>query len=146
MLRFLYGEYEDPVYGAILGKNVFYCAIDNECKKFYSEDGVLKFEEINDLYGYHHKGDTRIIFHRKHADLIDPGNIVVRGCDTDTVIILSCNVEKLENSHLWYDFGVDYNNTREYIDKIELAKNMKIIKALPGIYALTGNDYTPAFF
>ena len=48
---------------------------------------------------------------------------------------------------MWYDFGVDYNIGREYIDTdiTELAKNVKIIKALPGIYAFTGNDYTPAF-
>ena len=146
MLRFLYKEYEDPVYGTILGKKVFYCAIDNECRKFYSEDGVLKFEEIYDLYVYHFDGDTRVIFHTKHADLIHPGNIVVRGGDTDITIILPCNVEKLENNHLWYDFGVDYKNSREYIDITELAKNVEIIKALPGIYEFTGNDYTPAFY
>ena len=86
------------------------------------------------------------MFHTKHADLIDPGNIVAREDDTDMAIILSCNVEKLENSHLWYDFEVDYNNSRKYIDITELAKNMKIIKWLPGIYAFIGNDHTPAFF
>ena len=86
------------------------------------------------------------MFYIKHADLIDPGNIAVRGCDTDIAITLSCNVEKLENSHLWYDFGVDYNNSRKYIDITELAKNMKSIKALPGTYSFAGKDYTPAFF
>ena len=86
------------------------------------------------------------MFYIKHADLIDPGNIAVRGCDTDIAITLSCNVEKLENSHLWYDFGVDYNNSRKYIDITELAKNMKSIKALPGTYAFAGKGYTPAFF
>ena len=80
------------------------------------------------------------MFHTKHADLIDPGNIIIRGGDTDIAIILSFNVVKLEDSYLWNDFQVDYNNSREYIDISELAKNMKIIKALPGIYALTEND------
>ena len=145
LLHFLYKEYEDPVYCTIMGKKVFYCTTDNECRKFYSKDGVLKFEEIVDLYGYHLKRDTHVIFHMKHADLIDPGIIVVCGGDTDIAIILSSNVEKLENTHLWYNFGVDYNNSHKYIDIAKLAKNMKIIKALPGIYAFTGNDYTPAF-
>ena len=122
-----------------MGKKIFYCAIINECKKFYSEDGVLKFEEIYDLYGYHLEGDTRVMFHTKHADLIDPGNIIIRGGDTDVAVILSFNVVKLEDSYLWHDFQVDYNNSREYIDISELAKNMKIIKALPGIYAFTEN-------
>ena len=48
--------------------------------------------------------------------------------------ILSCNVEKLENSRLWYDFWVDYNNSRQYNDITEL------------INAFTGIDYAPAFF
>ena len=117
-----------------MDKKVFYCAIDNECRKFYSEDGVLKFEEIYDLYGYDLERDTHVTFHTRHADLIDSGNIVGRGGDSDISIILSCNVEKLENTHLWYDFGVDYNNITG------LVKNMEIIKALPGIYAFTGKD------
>ena len=98
------------------------------------------------MYGYHLKSDTRVMFHTKHADLINPGNIIVRGGDTDIATILSRDVEKLENSHLCNGFGVDYNNSREYIDITELAKNTKIIKALPEIYAFTGNDYAPAYF
>ena len=41
------------------------------------------------------------------------------------------NVEKLENSHLWCNFRVACNNNHEYLDITELAKNIKIIKALP---------------
>ena len=91
------------------------------------------------MFGYHFKGDTRVMFHTKHADLIDPGNIVVRGDDTDIIVVLSWNVEKLQKTGT-------YNSSRKYIDVTELAKNMKNIKALPGIYAFTRNDYTPAFF
>ena len=47
------------------------------------------------------------MFNTKHVDSMNPGNIAVREGDTDIVIILSCNVEKLENSHLWYNFGVE---------------------------------------
>ena len=118
----------------------------NKCKKFCSENGVLKFEETYDLCGYHVERDTRVMFHTKHAGLIGPGNIVVRGNDTDIAITFLCNVKKLENSHLWYDIGVNYNNIHKHIDITKLAKNMKIIKALPTIYAFTGNDYTSLFF
>ena len=79
LLRFLYKEYEDPVYWAVSRWKVFYCIIDNECRKFYSKDGVLKFEEIYNLYGYHLERDTRVMFHTKHAGLIDSCNMVVRG-------------------------------------------------------------------
>ena len=56
-----------------------------------------------------------IISKVKHTDLIEPGNIVVGWCDTDIAIILSCNVERLQNTRLWYDFGVDYNNSFVFI-------------------------------
>ena len=52
------------------------------------------------------------MFHMKHADLIDPGNNVVRGSDRDVAIILWCNMEEREKRHLWYDFGVNYNNSQ----------------------------------
>ena len=84
------------------------------------------------------------MFPAKHTSLIDPSNIVIGG-DTDIVIIFLCNAENLENNHLRYNFGVDYNNSHKYIDIIMLAKNMKIIKALPGVYALTGNNSTSIF-
>ena len=85
------------------------------------------------------------MFHAKHADRKDPGNIVVRGNDTDIAVILTCNSDKLVDGHLWYDFGVDYNNNRAYVDIIKLAQNMENVKALPGVCAFTGNDYSPAF-
>lgn len=53
LLRSLCKGYEDPVYGVMLGKKAFCCTIDNQCKKFYGEDAVLKFKEIYDLCGYH---------------------------------------------------------------------------------------------
>ena len=68
--QFLYKKYEGPVYGAIQGKTSLYCATDDKCKKFYGGDGVIKFEEIYDFYGYYLQGDT-LMFHTKHADLMD---------------------------------------------------------------------------
>lgn len=107
MLRFLYEEYKNPVYGTILGKKLFYCTVDNEFKKFYSEDGRLKFKEIYNLYDYDLKDDTCAMFHTKQACLIDPGSIDVRGVDTDIVIVLLCNMEEIENNHLWCGYSVD---------------------------------------
>ena len=46
------------------------------------------WESVDQLYGYHYKADTRIAFHSKHADINDPGGIVVRAYGTDTTGIL----------------------------------------------------------
>ena len=39
----------------------------------------------------HLEADTRVMFHAKHADLHDPGNIIVRANDADVCIILTTN-------------------------------------------------------
>ena len=31
-------EYEDEIYSDIIGEKVFYCSIDNECKRFYNQN------------------------------------------------------------------------------------------------------------
>ena len=33
-LRFLIKEYKDKIYSHIIGEKIFYCSIDNECKRF----------------------------------------------------------------------------------------------------------------
>ena len=58
-----------------------YNAIGNKCKKLW-------WENVDQLYGYHYKADTRIAFRAKHADINDPGGIVVHVSDTDTAVIL----------------------------------------------------------
>ena len=62
-------------------KQTIVYAIDNKYKKLW-------WESVDQLYGYHYKADTRIAFHAKHADIKDPGGIVVRANDTDTAVIL----------------------------------------------------------
>ena len=42
--------------------------------------------------------------------------------------------------------GLDYNNSRTYIDIKATADRINYVQALPGIYVFTGCDYTPAFF
>ena len=47
---------------------------------------------------------------------------------------------------MWYDFGLDHNNSRQYLDITRLSDYLDYVKALPGIYAFTGNDYSPSFY
>ena len=44
------------------------------------------------------------------------------------------------------DFGIDSYNSREYLDVTKLHKSIDNVDALPGIYAFTDNDSTPAFY
>ena len=49
-------------------------------------------------------------------------------------------------NHLWFDTGLDSDNSRNYVDISKLSKELYCVKALPGIYAYTGIDYLPAFY
>ena len=104
---------------------------------------MFQFEEVHELYGNHLETDTRVMFYVNHTDKNGKGSIIFRGNGSDIAIILTCNANSLTNSHLWYDFGIDYNDNREYLD---IMKCLTYVQALQGIYAFTGNDYSPSFY
>ena len=99
LIRFLSAEYEDDKYAPIIGKKIFICAINNEAKRYTCTDSThVRTEIIPELYGSHEEADTRVAFHAKHADTFNPGNIVVRGNDTDIAIILVTNAHHFTKS------------------------------------------------
>ena len=85
------------------------------------------------------------MLHALHADRDNRGNIVVRANDTDVAVILVYNFRFIENNRR-YDFGIDSNNSREYLDVIKLQRPIDYVDALPGFYTFKANDYTPAFY
>ena len=92
----------------------------------------MKFETIPELFGDRLEGDTRVIFHAKNADTKGPGNISIRFNDTDIFIIQLANDQKLSISDLWFDTGLDSDNSRNYLDISKLSKELDCVKALPG--------------
>ena len=64
----------------------------------------------------------------KHADIKRSGNIITRGNDTDIFINLLANVQKLSQSHLWFDTGLDSDNSRKYVDISKLFKELDYVK------------------
>ena len=120
LLRFFFKEIEDQ----IIGSKLLYIAIDNKCKKSFCVNGKLCWESVDELYGYHLEADTSIAFHEKHADINDPGEIVVRANDTDVAINLLANIN-LFSSEVWYESGLDYNNVREYLSITKLNQTVE---------------------
>ena len=86
------------------------------------------------------------MLHALHADRDNRGNIVVGANYTDVVVSRVYNSKFSVNSNMWYDVGIDSNNSREYSDVTKLHKSIDYVDALSGIYAFTDNDYTPAFY
>ena len=64
----------------------------------------------------------------KHADIKGSGSIITRGNDTDIFINLLANVQKLSQSHLWFDTGLDSDNSRKYVDISKLFKELDYVK------------------
>ena len=91
------------------------------------------------------EADTCIDFHAKHDDINEPGEVVVQTNDTDVAIILLASIN-LFSSGVWYESGIVYNNTREYLPITKLNKTMENPEAWIGLYSFLGNDYTPAFY
>ena len=57
-------EYEGEIYSHIIDEKVFYCSIDNECKRFYNQNVNYKLELVPELFfGSHLEGDTRVMLH-----------------------------------------------------------------------------------
>ena len=91
-LRFLMKEYEDGIFSHI-GENIFYCSIDSEGKRLYTQTDNSKVELVPDFFGSHLEGGTRFML---HADRDNRRNIVVRANDTDVIY----NVKFIENSNM----------------------------------------------
>ncbi len=104
--------------------------------------------EIPELMCQHEEADTRIMWHIGHISQSQPEcNVSVRCDDTDVLIILLAH-DAESSVRVWMDVGKSSNNTRRYIDVSSLADHLGVdlCKALPGLHAFTGCDYTAAFY
>ena len=146
-MRCFYQKIQKNEYVNIFDDKVFYCSVDNEriCLQC-DEEGMLQVEDVHYLYGAHDEADTGVVFHAVQVEQLNLGNIVIRCNVTDTLIIMLSNIQKFSQSYVWLYMGLDYNNSRTFIDVKGTADNLNFIQALPGIYAFTGCEYTPAFF
>ncbi len=96
----------------------------------------------------HEEADTQIVWYIRRVSQTQPGcNITIRCDDTDVLVIL---LAQNENAvvHIWMEVGKSMNNTRMYIDVSSLASHLgvDVCKALPGLHAITGSDYTAVFY
>ena len=147
-LRFFYEEVCNPEFVDIIDRKVVYVAVDNTCVRLetdWMDTGELKVSECLELYGDHDEADTRVAFHAYHAEKFDPGNTVIRCNDTNILVIMLSNIHHFVSSSVWLDVGLEHNNSRKYINLKETARNCNYVKALPGVYAISGLDFIPAW-
>ena len=145
-LRFFFSDVRNQEYADIIGNKMLYLSVDNECICLTNDDdGQMIVSECVELYGDHDEADTRVAFHAYHSEQHHPGNIVIRCNDTDVLIIMLANIIHFHASHVWLDVGLEYNNSRHYVDVHATSRSIEYVSALPGIYSYSGCDYIPSF-
>ena len=87
-----------------------------------------------------------VAFHSSHIEQLNSDNTFIKCYDKEILIIFLFNIQKFNQSYVWLDMGLDYNNSRTFIYVKETADKQNYIPALPGICTFTGCDYTPALF
>uniref|UniRef100_A0A2H1WQX5 SFRICE_024036 n=1 Tax=Spodoptera frugiperda TaxID=7108 RepID=A0A2H1WQX5_SPOFR len=93
----------------------------------------------------HEEADSRIIYHICQINV--DAEVMIRCSDTDILIILLGNMDHFNASlTLWVNLGVGNHERLISANKIHEILGSSVSKALPCFHALTGCDYTPAFF
>lgn len=118
----------------------------NKCYSYRVENNKV-IKTVEDLLSCeeHEEADSRIIYHICQINF--NAEIVIRCSDSDILVILLGNMDHLNASlKLWINMGV--GNNERYININDLYKTLgsSLSKALPCFHAITGCDYTPAFF
>ena len=108
-------------------------------------NGVLLTETPIIMQAEHEEADTLIAF---HASQISSRRVMIRSSETDVLVIL-LSMKKTKESTIIMDYGC--GNNRRFINVSSIA--MRLEENQPGttgalleLHALTGCDYTSAFF
>ncbi|KAL4113704.1 hypothetical protein QTP88_017283 [Uroleucon formosanum] len=97
----------------------------------------------------HEEADTKIIYHLYHISKEPEKQVIIRCNDTDVLIIILGNMYKFINSvNVWLEVGLVSTNNLRYIDVSKLFLNLgiELSTSLLAFHALTGCDFTPAFY
>lgn len=88
-VKVLMKEYNGHAYLLILAYKIFYCYINNICRKFYVFDSCLKVKKVHNLYVNHLEPDPKVQYSMLYMHKItDSGNIVAGTNDSDILMIL----------------------------------------------------------
>jgi len=104
----------------------------------------------NELLSYNHEeADTKIIYHLYQISKEPEKQVVIRCNDTDVLIIILGNMNKFINAvNIWLEVGLISTNNLRYIDVSKLFSSfgIELSTTLLAFHALTGCDFTPAFY
>ena len=147
---FLMKEWENDCYAEIIKEKRIYVSHLDVCKMYFTEFGKMYTEKIEELCSDHDEADTKICLHAVYEALNSSnlcGNIVIHLSDTDVAIIMLYHISKFDGS-IFMKTGCVTKNSIRYINLTAVAASIgsNMCRALPGLHAITGCDYTSAFY
>lgn len=124
----------------IVGNKIIYVNF-NKCYSYRVENNKV----IKTVEDSHEEADSRIIYHICQINV--DAEVVIRCSDTDILLILLGIMDHLNASlKLWINLGVGKHERFISLNEIYEILGNSLSKALPCFHALTGCNYTPAFF
>lgn len=154
MAKYFLKEWQEDQYGPILGNKSLIVSYGGDCVRlgFNERDFKMTVEHPAYLQGSHEEADTLLSFHVANSI----GNVMVRASDTDVLVILLGMIGR----HMGSQGATTYNrlimdcgsgNNRRHIDVSSIATNLEssqtgLAAAMPGLHAMTGCDFTTAFY
>ena len=146
LVKFLVISWEDDTLAEVLKHKEVFVNCEDTCYSFKASDGKMSKTEELHLHSTHEEAGSKMIFHL-HS-LPASSNVVIRTVDTDVLIILLGNMEKLDdvNKNVWLEVGLFTMNTLRYIDVRAIYNKLGcgLCKSLPAFHSFTGCDYTAA--
>lgn len=115
------------------------------CFKYMVRDGkVIRTEEQRLKYPAHEEADTKMIYHVCQLDF--DANVTIRCSDTDVLIIMLANMDKISNNiHICMEVGVGNHKRLMNVAQLYEALGEYTNAALPAFHALTRCDFNPEF-
>lgn len=154
LAKYFLKEWQEDQYGPILGNKSLIVSYGGDCVRlgFNERDFKMTVEHPAYLQGSHEEADTLLSFHVANSI----GNVMVRASDTDVLVILLGMIGR----HMGSQGATTYNrlimdcgsgNNRRHIDVVSIATNLEssqtgLAAAMPGLHAMTGCDFTTAFY
>ena len=102
-------------------------------------------ECVEALVSQQEEADTRVMLHAKHASQHGCKSITIRSPDSDVGILMLYYQQDIRSTQLWFHTGKEKRNRFIPIHAITTKIPVALVKALPGLHALTGCDSNSAF-
>lgn len=104
----------------------------------------LGAHEVDQLFSTHEEADTRVLLHAQYAAKKGCQAVVIVADDTDILVLAISHSAQIDGK-LYLLRG--NSDTRRLLDISQLGKTLgpNVCRALPGLHAFTGTDYTSAF-